>query len=607
MADGDAIAYESFRTIGSLLLTNSDFRLFLGDLDVVARQIFADTAFTFSNVVKDAAKKIDPSEQDKEALKHPESHSGPPPSADHLTKEAAEVSQLVVNGLAKTGEEAAKSLKENVSGVQKETLLHRLRSAVVNLRQRRDYSDSVSTVGSLLQRYAKIYSKAVDDTVGTLQDNVGTNPELDRAVKNFWSLLSSFGDREAWNELEKRFNDVMRHSQSDPQFEKLMTDVGNFAEKLLTDPDTFESANEKIEELRGQWQDASSGSPLRHDIRNLQEQLQKTFRSVLDDPDISKLVHTSTKIINVLSPVGETTNDELFDDFLHVFVPLLIQSVQYIPIPRIELSVPEVDLLLENVILEPGKTVNNSSFLPFRLRVETYNDLEIRKARFRTATRVTSLFTVKADGITMRADEVGFWLRAHSGFLQLADEGITSFQMDERGMDIHIDVEVGKEKLEKILTLRDVRVTIHKLSYELRKSKLSFVAWLFKPILRPIIRKVMERQIANAIKDGFHAANRELLFARERLRATRISDPQDLRTFVKAIITRLTPADDPDMYTSVGLDAPREGIFAGVYTPGSVVKMWHEEAERAGEIVDDRAQDGWKNEVFDVQTQTMTQ
>lgn len=312
------------------------------------------------------------------------------------------------------------------------------------------------------------------------------------------------------------------------------------------------------------------------------------------------------KIFNILSPVNAATNGELVDDSLHVFIPLLIKMIQYIPIPRVEVSVPEIDLLLENLIIEPGRTINNTSFLPYKLRIETYNDLEIRKAKFRTKSRVTSLVTVKVDGLSVRADDVGFWMRAHSGILRLADEGIASFQLDERGIDIHMDIEIGKEKLEKILTLKAVRVHVHKLNYDLRKSKFSWLAWLVKPLLRPIVRKVLEKQLATAIADGIHAANRELLFARERLRATRITNPDDVRTFFKAVMARLTPEEDPDVYTAVGV-RPSKGIFNGVYAPGSVVKLWDEQASRAGEVVEDYSVEGWRNEVFDIQTTMMGQ
>ena len=345
---------------------------------------------------------------------------------------------------------------------------------------------------------------------------------------------------------------------------------------------------------------------MRKDVDGALEQLQATFRSVLDDQDISKLISTGQKILHILSPAHTMTNKELIDDSLHVFVPLLIQAIQYIPIPRLEISVPEIDLLLENLIIEPGRTINNTSFLPYKLRIETYNDLEIRKAKFRTTSSTTSLVTIRIDGLSIRADEVGFWLRAHSGIFRLADEGIASFQLDDRGIDIALDIEIGKEKLEKILTLKAVRVHVHKLKYTLRKSKFSWLAWLIKPLLQPITRRVMQKQLATAIADGIHAANRELLFARERLRATRISDPRDVRTFVKAVLTRLTPAEDPDFYAAVGV-TPSKGIFKGVYAPGSIVKLYELEARRAGERVEDASIKGWRNEIFDVHTNVMGQ
>jgi hypothetical protein len=596
--------------VGSLLLTNSDFRLFLSDLNTIGRQVFADTANTLSNVAEDAAKQVEPSTEESETVKNPGSEEGPPPTAKDLENEVSEITNVVANGLKKTGQEVGASLRENVTGDQKDTLLFRLKAAVTKLRKRTDYSDSVSTIGLLIQRYAKVYSRAIDETISTVQEDVDTNEELDRAVKNGWSLLSSFGDKYAWTELEQRFNKVMDHSQKDPEFEALMSEVAASIQKMLTDPDFFDSVGNKFDKLKEKSKDVGNESPLRHDVEMFIQQARITFDSVLNDQDVSKLLKTTFRIWNILSPVNATTNSDLFTDTYTIFIPLIIQTIQYIPIPRLEVSVPEIDLLLENLILEPGRTVNNSSFLPFKLNIETYNDLTIRKARMRTISTLKTLVTMNIQGMSIRADEVGFWLRAHKGLLRLADEGIASFELDDRGIDIAIDVEVGKDRLEKILSLRDVRVKIHHLSYTLRKSKFACLAWIFKPLLRPIIRKVLEKQLSTAIADALHAANRELLYARERLRATRISDPQDLGTFIKAIITRLTPEEDPDLYTNIGITGAsnvRGNVFAGVYAPGSVVKLWNEEAAQAGERVEDNAIQGWRNEIFDVQARAMQQ
>ena len=568
--------------------------------------MFKDTAFSLSDVAEEAGKKLEPSNEEQQKLKEPGADDGQQPSTEDLTGEVAEASKVVANGAAKVAQEAKDSLVEKLSGDEKETLVHRLKQAVLKLRQRQDYSESVSTLSLLLKRYTYIYSRAVRDTLETAQDDIQENPETDRALKNFYIFIKSFGDQAQWEALEQSFGKVMGHKDNDPQFENLMNDTGNSLQALLTDPDFFDHANEKFQELREKSKEIGSNSSLRNDVDELLEQVQSTLRSVLEDQDIANLLKSTQRIFKIMSPMGSYVNGDLISDSVDVFVPMLINAIQYIPIPRLEVSTPEVDLLLENLIVEPGRTVNHTSFFPFRFRVETYNDFEIRKARFRTHSTTHSQVTLKIDGLSMRADEIGFWLRAHAGLLRLADEGIASFQLDERGVDIHLDVEIGKDRLEKVLTLKAVRVHIHKLSYSLRKSKFSFLGWLFRPLLRPVIRKVMERQLAHAIADFFHAANRELLYARERLRATRIADPDDLVTFFKAVAARLTPEEDPDLYTRVGVAQPGRGVFKGVYAPGSVVKVWNEEAAQAAERIEDYERDGWRNDIFDVHTANMT-
>ncbi len=599
-------AYQSLQTVGSLLLTNSDFRIFLSDLNTVGREVFKDTAFTLSEVAEQAGKQIEPSATEQKTLKEPGADTGPAPSTDELNGDVAEIAQVVGSGAAKVTKEAQNSLVDKLQGDEGDSLLFRLKKTVTNLRHKRDYNDSVGVLAKLIQRYALVYSRTVEDAMGTLEADVDTNPEMDKAVTNFWKFISTFGDKNEWKKLEDSFHKVLEHSRKDPEFEDLLTDIGNSLQKLLTDPDFFDHVEEKFQELRKKARGVGTESSLRTDVDEFLGQAQVTFEAVTRDQDVANLIKSTLRIWNILSPKHAYANSELIQDAINVFVPLAIQAIQYIPIPRLEVSTPEVDMLLENLIIEPGKTVNHTSFLPFRFRVETYNDFELRKARFRVASKVTSKLTIKIDGLSFRADEIGFLLRAHSGLLRLADEGIASFQLDERGIDIHLDVEIAKDRMEQILSLSAVRVHIHKLTYSLRQSKFSFIGWILKPLLRPIIRKVMEKQLAQGIADAIHAANRELLFARERLRATRISDPDDLKTFFKAVLTRLTPEDDPDLYTRIGVAPSNAGVFKGKYAPGSVTKLWEEEGRRATERIDDWDEGGWRNEVFDLHARAMT-
>ncbi|OQU93875.1 hypothetical protein CLAIMM_00330 [Cladophialophora immunda] len=595
-------AYECFRTVGSLLLTNADFRLFVNDVATIGREVLADTAFSLSSAAEKAGKQLELSEQEQQAVAKPGADEATLPSKQDLEENAEETSKMIGSEIAKVGKDAVESAKENFGGSQKDTLLYRLKQVILRLRTRTDYYDSVSTISKLIQRYAVAYSRIADTTVAAAQEDIHTNPALDRAVHNFWSFLSSFGDPNAWKQLEQDFNKVMSHAKSDPQFENFMVEVGNAVQRMFTDPEFFDNVDQKLDELKDKSAKLGNESEFRTDFDKMLRQAQVTVTSVMEDKDVNGLLLATKRIYTILTPPNKVTNPDLIADAIHIFLPLLIRSVQYIPIPRVEVSVPEMDLLLENLVLEPGRNVNSTSFLPYRLLVSTKNDLEIRKTHSKkTVSSTKSLVTISINGLSVAAQDLGFWIRGHAGLVHFADEGIASFYLDERGIDVSLDMEIGHEKLEQILTLRGVRVHIHKLDYDLRQSKLSWLGWLFKPLLKHLVRRSLEKALAENIVKALRAANRELVFARERLRATRITDPQDVVTFLKAVMARLTPEEDPDLYTRIGVDAPKQGVFRGVYTPGSIVKLWHEEALRAEEAVQDGEErgGGWRNDIFD--------
>ncbi|KAI0431987.1 hypothetical protein F5Y09DRAFT_303174 [Xylaria sp. FL1042] len=600
-----AAAYQSLRTVGSLLLTNPEFRTFLGDLTAIGRQVFSDSAFALRDAAEEAGKQLGPSPEAQDSITHQETN-GEPPSADQLEHEVQNVAKVVTDSGADVASAAVESAKDKVSGDEGQALLKRLQATVLKLRKRKDYSDSVSTLALLIKRYALVYSRAAEELMETAQSDVIENRETDRALTNLWEFIRNFGDKKEWDKCKELLQKVVSHKNQDPEFEDLMQQVGDSLQQLLTDPDFFTNADEKIQSLREKSKQVGSESSLRKDVDELLQQLSITLQSVLRDTDVHNLVTTTMRIFSILSPSHSVINPDLVQDSLNVFIPLLISAIQYVPIPRLEVSTPAIDLLLENLIIEPGTTVNHTSFLPYRLKIETYNDVEIRKARFRTNASSKHLVLIKIDGLSARADEVGFWLRVHSGLFRLADEGIASFALDERGVDVHLEVEICRESLEQILTLRGVRVRVHKLDYKLRKSKLSWLGWLIRPLLRPLLKATMEAQLAKAIAELLHAGNRELLYARERLRAARIADPGDLWTFLKAVAARLVPEEDPDSYARVGVDQPGRGVFKGVYTPGSVVKIWHDQAEMAGDRVEEFEAGGWRNDVFDTHVRNFT-
>ncbi|KAJ5233008.1 hypothetical protein N7468_005964 [Penicillium chermesinum] len=573
-------AYDSFRTVGSLLLTNADFRLFVDDVATVGRQIFADTASSLSEASKQVAKEVKPSEYEKEALTGPGADEGHELTRDEVREEVAHVADAAGQGIKQTGEAALDSAREHLSGQERETLLYRLKKVVLKLRERTDYSDSVSTLVELVKRYALLYSTAAEDAAEAANEDLDVNADLKLAVEQFWELLRLFGSAEEWDRLKESFHIVIQHANKDPEFEKLMGEVGASLQDMLTKPEFFDNASEKINDLQRQSEKVGSETQLRRDVDNFLAQAKKTLRTVPEDNTVTQLISATQKIYHDAYKAYHDHKNDLPTDLANVFFPVFLRMIQYIPIPRLEISAPDMDLLLENLVLEPGQTC----------KTHRYNDSDA----------LPSL----CHGLNISAQEFGYWLKTHALFFRLQDEGVASFFLDQRGIDISLDVEVGRGRLDQIFTLRGVRVRIHKLDYKVHKSKWRFLLWLTKPFLKHLVRRSLEKKIAEEVVAAAFALNRELVFARERLRAARIANPQDLATFIRAVLARLKPADT-DVETRLAFEPPDSGPFKGVYAPGSIVKTWHEEATRAQEAIEEGDETRgightWRNDIFDV-------
>ncbi|KAA8652346.1 hypothetical protein EYZ11_008677 [Aspergillus tanneri] len=604
-ADSKA-AYDSLRTVGQLLLTNADFRLFVDDLTTIGRRIFSDTTVTLSATSQEAGEQLKPSAEDVHEVNGASADEDRAPSNEELRQEITDVAESAGNEMAHTGREAVESVKEHLGGQQGETLFYRLKQSILKLRERPDYSNSVATLAQLVRRYATIYANATPDIAAAAED-IDNNADLKEAMQKLWALLQSFGDPMEWSILEQNFRQLLRHANNDPEFERLMSEIGSSIQEMLTSPDFFDSAPEKIKELETKSKQVDVGSNLRQDVDAFLVQAKRAIWTVPEDSAVSKLIDATEKTYRNAWVGYYDQKERLPLDLLEVLFPLFLRCIHYIPIPRLEISAPELDLLLENLILEPGHAAQFSSFLPCRIHITTRNDIDIIKRHSkRTETDLKTTFTATIMGLNISASEFGYWLRTHSGpFCLFKDEGIASFFLDRRGIDIILDVEVGRDRLEQIFTLRGVRVVIHKLDYQVHSSKWRFLLWLMKPLLKHLLRRVVEKKIAEQIVQVAFALNRELVFARERLHAVRIANPHDLVSFVHAILARLSPTSS--LSTRIGIDVPGKSVFKGVYAPESLVKVWHEEAIRAQEAIEEgdeshRLIHTWRNDIFDVPT-----
>ncbi|TQW01069.1 Bactericidal permeability-increasing protein, alpha/beta domain [Cordyceps javanica] len=602
-------AAEALRTVFSLALMNNDFRVLMADIGTISTQVLRDGAFAIGQVSQDAGKQLESGDAegsgDLAALKATDKKAKEEFSKEDLKQRANQVKEEIKGDAAQVSEEMVTSLRDHMGEETQKILINRLKAAVSGLRQKKDYPEAVSQLAGLLQRCAAIYLSAAGEAAEEVEETIELNRQAKAAATNFWGFISSFGDKSLWDDVSASFREFLdKNHENKANAEQLAQELITMVQKMMSDPEFLDNFGEKKKEMKEKTKELTKDSSLSDDISHLINTTQAAVHSAVHDPAVQKLVSSSFRFAEILLPTNQNANSELFTDFANIFLPLLVQAVQHLPIPRLEVATPKVDLLLENLILQPGKTVNDSSFLPYNIHFMTRNDLDVTKLRFGTASSVTSLLTIKLAGVSVAAEDLGYWMRVHSGILRFMDEGLAGFHLDDRGIDVDVELEIGRDRLEELVVLRDAKVKIHHLDYKLRKSKFACMAWLFKLILRPILRKALESTMKSAIADGVKALNRELVFARERLRATRVCSPDSIWTFFKAVAARFTLEDNPNVSARVGVK-PGKDVFRGRYAPGSLVKLWEQEAEDAQQNIHEYRKDGWRNDIFSVQTVPM--
>ncbi|KAK6534539.1 hypothetical protein TWF281_005854 [Arthrobotrys megalospora] len=603
-------AYASLSTISSLIFQNPDFNKLFTDVVTVLRQALSTGVSTAAETIEQVADDIEPPDTLVDVIgEAPDTNH---PRVDKETKKTAqEIGETLEEGFKKAAKDTKETLEEEVTPERKEAIKKRVQQAVIKLRRNADYDTSVSTITLLLRNYLIAYSTAVEEAVDEVASDTRPNKALLQAGDLFWKFISSFGERQQWEILKERFKILLEHKDRDPEFENIINMVVDSLRRLLTDPDYLftneDEVNARYEELKEKFK-SSGGNKLREDVDGVIKQLHRVILSVYNDKQITNVKGTALSIADLALTTSEgyELNSNLISDVGNVLVPLALETIQYLPIPRLTLVSPDIDVLLEPIIFEPGKTVNRSSFMPYRVGVVTTNEVDVFKGWKRTETHKSSDARIKIEGFTFKAEDVGYIMKVHRNWLvNFTDRGIASVRLDEKGIDIYLDIEFTKSSIDELVILKGVSVKLHKVDFTLRQSKFSFLAWLFKPIIKSMLRKLLQNSLREAIEDGLRSLNREMIYTRERLRATRIANPHDLTTFIRAVLARWTAPTELPVEVGIDWRAHRESgraeaPFDNEYAPGSLVGLFETEAMGATDRLKEGDAGGWRNACFDI-------
>jgi hypothetical protein len=574
-------ALDGLRTLGTLLISNGQFRKLLSDATTLLRDIAGDAAQNTANKVKpseDELSQIDKPAEDntwhenpdmskgnlKETLRqkvpigkqdvkqaagdasqatHPDGSRDPRDTAQLGAHEGQTGNNTGLNaqGGLQAGKEQLSAkipeedkdkararrdqlnnyLKGKMPQERREQTIWRLKKMVVEVQGHQDYQRAIETLLSLAERYAGHGKQLGQQSAGTVQgahqeDDALTRAEADIKVCNLgfkqdnkhWltnikTLLERFANSTSADDLIDSINQIYRDADNDPELKGWFRHLNQYIHKCLQQQGYIleDSSTEEWNRIYDQGHDLLRGRYRGHTDRIADE-----FKFIGQQFDADEQNRQFGQSVNKLfldlgnDENGQTTfKPHLVKDLTDVILPGLFESVQYVPIPRIEYSDPMVDAIVENLVIESDNLAPNV--------MEFGSDNYWRWGRKSITNKNKNKVMLSVSGVQMDLRDVSYYLKKKQGFPSITDKGVMDIFMGGSGFSFKVELETADKAREHAQThffkVTKVETDIQNLSIKLKKSNHKLLFNMFKPLLlkvmRPIIQKVLEKQIKDSV------------------------------------------------------------------------------------------------------------
>lgn len=540
--DGDK-ALEGLRTLGTLLITNGQFRKLLKDSTTLLRDIAGDAATNAATKVKPsegALAEIDRPAEDNTWHEKPDfskenvktqlqtAYKGSPAEDAKLAAatgaDAAQQPDGTIDAQAGTGvaTEQAKSnippetresvkqtaeeyrartkqyLAKKMPQERREQTVWRLKKLVLECQQHPDYHQAVTTLIDLAEQYG---------THGRALTSGGTNTVKEArtgfaaAELDLKTLIERFANGTSSDDLWSSIGQIYTDAERDPELKDWFKALDVYIRKLLQQQGYIME-----EESDREWDRLYDHGNylLRQKYRAHTDRVVDEIKFLGDqfDQDVQNKAFAAS-LQKLFKDLGNDENGKptfkphLLKDLTEVIIPATLESIAYIPIPRIEFSDHQIDAVIENLVLE------SDNFAPNVLEIASDNYW--RWGRKKIANKNKNSIDVKVTGIQMDLRDVSFHVKRKQGFPSITDTGVANIFLGGDGFSFRLKLSSADEKdKQHFFKIDKVDVDVKNLQIKLVKSNHKLLFGLFKPVMLKVLRPAIQKAAEKQLKDQFN-------------------------------------------------------------------------------------------------------
>ncbi|CAK7236885.1 hypothetical protein SBRCBS47491_009788 [Sporothrix bragantina] len=526
--DGDK-ALEGLKTLGNLLITNGQFRKLLKDSSILFRDILSDSAEKATSAIRpsdEALAQIDEPAPDhtwhdapnlsKSDLKNRAQalykSNKPDDTAPGTTTDGVPVADSqrlneLQGAAAETADKKSAEYRERVKSYlrskmpeeRRDQVIWRLKKMILECQQHPDYQQAIQTLLDLAERYNKHAKAVVADSNGTAKQTRGRLSDAEADLK---TLIERFANGTSTDNLWQSINEMYRMADNDDELQSWFSNVNRYIRRCLQEQGyVLEDAS------TDDWNRLYDHGRylLREKYRPQSDNVADQVKFLADQFDKDPQNQAFGKSMNKLFyDLGNDENGKqvfkphLVKDVTDVILPAALESIAYIPIPRIEYSDSQVDAVIENLVLE------SDNFMPNVLEIYNNNYVSWGRKLGKVGKNRHSI-QVNVSGIQTDLRNVNYYVKKKEGFPSLTDIGIFSVFLSGKGFSFKLGLSTAEpSNREHFFKVDKVDVDIDNLKITLHKSQHKLLFSMFKPILMRVMRPTLQKVLEKAIRDNFN-------------------------------------------------------------------------------------------------------
>ncbi|KAI1326688.1 hypothetical protein F5Y16DRAFT_374384 [Xylariaceae sp. FL0255] len=649
-------ALEGLRTLGTLLITNGQFRKLLSDATILLRDMAGDAATNAATKVKPSDEKL--AQIDEPATDHTW-HDAPDFSKENLRKQAQGiykksptedakdaaattadaarqpdgtidaqagtsvgrdvVSEKINANTSEEDREAVKKtsaayrarvneyLKKKMPEERRDQTVWRLKKMVLECQQHPDYQQAITTLIDLAEQYGRHSKLLTSDSTGTVKQ---TRTALKKAEADLKTLIERFANGTSSDDLWDSIKMIYRDADNDPELRDWFSSMDTYIRKCLQEqgfimePACDQEWNKLYDHgnylLRDKYR--AHTDRIVDEIKFLADQFDQ-------DAENKAFGASMQKLFNDLGNDQDgkpTFKPHLVKDLTDVILPAAFESIAYLPIPRIEYSDPQIDFVVENLVLE------SDNFMPNVMEFSSDNYFRWGRKKITSANK--NSVDLKVSGIQMDLRDVSFYVKRKQGFPSITDTGVANIFLGGDGLSFRMKLSTADKKdKQHFFKIDNIDVDVKNLKIKLVKSNHKLLFGLFKPIMLKVLQPVVQKTAEKQIKEQFNKFDHILYLIKkeaDRALADAQQNPEQVpniyRRYVDAAQKQVLQGKQKAQETAAAVAAEAadkkvnvaitkdDSIFPNIHLPGGISSKATEYRQEAhkGEM--------WESPVFSI-------